>query len=219
MVGFGLDVWQTPPAIERKTPRQDRDQWGGTIGGIRNGIETRQEDESESSTRSIQGQTGAGGKMTSQKEWVKPAEDEPRREGQHTTEFSEYLFNRKTAELISLLDELKPNLQQLEGAGIMTVFRRSLGEIWHVAGRLPREKVLIVSAVEEAVRNKKWRELSVGQINVLQRVLLNVSNPAEISHVEMSRTLRAINRSRIDVFPSALVEEEEDDELDTNADE
>jgi hypothetical protein len=213
----GLDTWQTPPAIEQKIAREDREQWGGTTGGIRNGAETRQEDEIESSTLSIQGKTSADVKMVTQTKEVKSAEDRPRREGEHTTEFSEYLFNRKTAEMISLLNDLKPNLQQIEGAGIMTVFRRSLEEIWHVAGRLPTEKVLVVSAVEEAVRNKKWRELSVGQVDVLQRVLSNVSTPVEISRLEVSRAFRAINRSRIDVFPSALVEEEQDDELEPDA--
>ena len=214
----GLDAWQTPPAIERKITREDRERWGGTTGGIRNKTETRPEDEIESSTLSIQGKTSAGGKMATHPEGTKSAEDRPRREGQHTIEFSEYLFNRKTAELISLLDDLKPNLQQLEGAGIMTVFRRSLEEIWHVAGSLPREKVIVVSAIEEAVRNTKWRELSVGQVDVLQRVLSNVSTPAEISRREVSAAFRAINRSRIDVFPSALVEEEEDNnELEADA--
>lgn len=101
----------------------------------------------------------------------------------------------------------------------MTIFRRSLEEIWHVAGRLPREKVLVVSAVEEAVRNTKWRELSVGQVDVLQRVLSNTSISAELSMLEVSRAFRAINRSRIDVFPSALVDEEEDDESEADADE
>lgn len=212
-----LDAWQTLPAIERTQIRQDTESWGRTIGGIRNGTNGgsgQQHAVPESSTLDIKGKTNPGGTQTQD---LKGIELRPQREKQHTRGFSEYLFTRKTAHLISLLKDLKPNLQRIEGAGIMVAFRRSLEEIWHVAGQLPREKVLVVSAVEEAVRSTKWRELSVGQVDVLQRVLSNVSTPVEISRQEVSRAFRAINRSRIDVFPSALVDEEDEDGLQVDA--
>src|SRR5688500_10835835 len=108
MVGYAWQTPPTPPAIERRITGQDREQWGDKTGGIDSAMEIR-EDESKSSTLTVLGSTGAGGKMGIQTERVKSAEDRPGREGQHTAEFSEYLFNHKTAELISLLNDLKPN--------------------------------------------------------------------------------------------------------------
>jgi hypothetical protein len=215
----GLDTLSTPPAIEQTIPRDDTHWARGTVGALlskKTNGETREDEEVESTVFRLHGTTSAGMKRAVDSKSVAAPENTPR-EKVRTAAFSEYLFNRRTGELVSLLDDLKPNLHRIEGAGIMVAFRRLLEQIWHVAGRLPKEKVLIVSAVEEAVRNTKWRELSVGQVDVLQRVLSNVNTPADVSRAEMARAFRALNKSRIDVFPSALIEEE-DDELDSNID-
>jgi hypothetical protein len=153
---------------------------------------------------------------TAEPETLKVSEDRPQREKPHTPAFSEYQFGRKTAELIAHLNKLKQNLQNPEGAAIMSLFRSSLEQIWHVAGTLPREKIIILSAVEEAVRNKKWRELTIGQVDVLQHVLSNVNIAAEISKSELDRVFSAIHRSQIDIYPSAA---EDFDDEETESDE
>ncbi len=214
MVGLGA-MWQTPPAFEQNIPDQNRglrrDVTGETQNETKGGF--RQADEVESSTLMVSGNTTPGAKVAVGEKDVTALVSTLVRGKAHTAAFSEYLFKRKTVELISLLNDLKSNLQQIEGAGIMVAFRRSLEEIWHVAGQLPKEKIVVVSAVEEAVRSTKWRELSIGQVEVLQGILSRVITSEELSNQDVSKAFRAINRSRIDVFPSALADEEEDDEI------
>lgn len=207
------------PGIEQRIGR--RDEWQGSTVGItppqdlkdsreRTCVVSNPEQKVESSSVAIEGGTRINvGVVTEQA--VKQAEDWLPREKPHTRAFSEYHFGRKTAELVAHLTKLKQNLQNPEGAAIMTLFRSSLEQIWHVAGTLPREKIIIVSAVEEAVRDKKWRELSIGQVEVLQRVLSNVNIGAEISKSELDKAFSAIHRSQIDIYPSAA-EDFDDDE-------
>ena len=142
MVGF--DAWQqTPPAIERQIPRPNpnNDWWGDKTGGTRNGntIETRHEDEVVSNTLTIRGETRPSRKIATENRDVKAEFQSREPQKQHTTAFSEFLFHRKTVELVNLLNRLKQNLQNPEGAAIMTLFRSSIEQIWHVAGTLPRE--------------------------------------------------------------------------------
>jgi hypothetical protein len=205
MIGLALDAWQTPPAIERKLPDGPRE-WGGEQG----------ETES-SSTLIIYGKTGTSGEMATETPAVKAAEKTARRNEQHTEAFSEYIYNRKTSELVSLLSALKPNLQKPDGAAIMNSFRSSLAEIWHVAGPLPKEKLVVVSIVEEAVRNRKWRELSITQVDVLQRVLSKASGSTELSKSDLDKIFGAIHGSEIDIYPSAA-EDFDDDETEREHD-
>lgn len=210
------------PVVEQRMGR--RDGWHDSTVGItppqdlkgsrdRTCVVSSPEQKVESSSRAIEGGTRISlGVDTEQA--VKPAEDRIPREKPHTPAFSEYHFRRKTAELIAHLNKLRNNLLNPEGAAIMTSFRRSLEQIWHVAGALPREKIIIVSAVEEEVRNKKWRELTIGQVDVLEHVLSNVNIGAEHSTNELSRAFSAIHRSQIDFYPSAA-EDFDDEETET----
>jgi hypothetical protein len=177
----------------------------------------QEEEEIKSSSLAMEGRTSIAGIVAVELQGVKSAEVRVQREKPHTIAFSEYLFKRKTADLISLLNDLKPNLQKAEGAAIMTSFRSSLNEIWRVAGRLPREKIIVVSAVEEAVRNRKWRELSVGQVEVLERVLSNVNTVTNGSKADLDKAFGAIHGSQIDIYPSAA--EDFDDEAEADYDE
>lgn len=161
-------------------------------------IEEHESEEITSSSQTPQGGTRADAVVVPEPLVAKATENGYRRGNQNTAAFSEFLFRRKAAEMITLLDKLKPNLQKPDGAVIMTFFRRSLEEIWNVAGNLPREKVIVVSAVEEAVRNTKWRELSIGQVDVLRRVLTDFDGIADLD-----RAFRAIQRSQVDIYPSA----------------
>lgn len=216
------------PAIEERITRKESEWQGPTVGlptrrifkGSNDktshvaGGSPEQEEEIKSSTVNVEGRTSSAGNGVVESQGVKAAEDRPHLEKQHTVAFSEYLFTRKTVELVALLTELKANLQKAEGAAIMTSFRRSLEEIWNVAGRLPKEKILIVSAVEEAVRNKKWRELSVGQVEVVQRLLTDVNTVADGSKADLDKAFRAIHKSQIDIYPCAGDEFDEEAEGD-----
>ncbi len=212
MVGLGASQ-QTPPAIETTLISQDNLWSLGTTGGISNGHkgELRQRNDIECSTLAMRGRTGIDRENPTVQLGVKSEDRSHASETKSTPAFSDFLFRRKIAELISLLNELKRNLTSPDGARIMTSFRSSLEQIWHVAGALPREKLIIVSAVEEAVRNRKWRELTIGQVDVLIRVLSNVNSGAEISSKELDRAFLAIHRSQIDIYPSAG-EDFDDDE-------
>ena len=134
-------------------------------------------------------------------------ETTPKREAPHTLGFSHFVFRRKTAEMASLLESLKDNLDKPEGAQIMTGFRRSLEQLWRVAGPLPKEHLLAVSAVEEGVRNTKWRDLSIGQVISLQQILTRVSSLDAQGFLD--QTFRVLHRSRIDIYPSSTVDEDD----------
>jgi hypothetical protein len=182
MVDLGYNYLQNPPALEqtvgadwadartigtqRPMPLQGN---GGTSHSGDGSDESK--DEVKNSSLSVPGRTHGGGTVVSERDNIRIGETADSGAKHFTVGYSEFVFKRKTAELVSLLNDLKPNLQVAEGAAIMTSFRNSLEQIWTVAGPLPREKVIVVSAVEESVRNTKWRELSVGQIDVLQRLL------------------------------------------------
>jgi hypothetical protein len=123
-------------------------------------------------------------------------------------QYAELVFQRNVREMPSLLDQLKTNLQNPEGAKFMQWFREKLHRIWEVADSLPKEKVLFLSALEEAIRAKRWRDLETGQVQILEQVI----KQTESGTVNLTGALRTLHRNFIDIYPSASIDENDENE-------
>ncbi len=123
-------------------------------------------------------------------------------------QYAEVLFQRNMTEIPSLLEQLKSNLENPEGAKFMQSFRERLRRVWEVADSLPKEKVLFLSAVEEVVRGKRWHDLTTGQVQILEQVI----KQTESGTWNLAGALRTLQSSSIDIFPSASIDESDEAE-------
>lgn len=123
--------------------------------------------------------------------------------------FAEFTTQRNLKKMLGLLGELKLNLDKPEGARTMAGFRQRLADAWSVRSGLPKERVLLLSAVEEVVRGKKWRDLSSAQIDVLER-LLRQAGDVTLTAKKMAEAFRAIHKSQMNLYPAASVDEDDD---------
>ena len=123
-------------------------------------------------------------------------------------QYAELVFQRNMGEIPSLLEQLKANLQNPEGAKFMQWFREKLHRVWEVADALPKEKVLFLSGLEEAVKAKKWRDLATGQVQVLEQVIKQTENGT----LNLAGALRTLHHNFIDIYPSASIDESDENE-------
>src|SRR4030042_2451452 len=123
-------------------------------------------------------------------------------------QYAELVFQRSMREIPSLLEQLKVNLQNPEGAKFMQWFREKLHRVWEVADALPKEKVLFLSVLEEAVRAKKWRDLAAGQVQVLEQVIKQTENGT----LNLAGALSTLHHNFIDIYPSASIDESDENE-------
>ncbi|MEW6584965.1 MAG: hypothetical protein AB1442_05060 [Nitrospirota bacterium] len=123
-------------------------------------------------------------------------------------QYAELVFQRNMKEIPSLLEQLKANLQNPEGAKFMQWFREKLHRVWEVADALPKEKVLFLSALEETVRAKRWRDLAAGQVHILEQVV----KQTESGTLNLTGALRTLHRNFIDIYPSASIDENDENE-------
>jgi len=73
---------------------------------------------------------------------------------------------------------------------------------------LPQEKVLFLSALEETVRAKRWRDLATGQVQILEQVI----KQTESGTLNLAGALRTLHRNFIDIYPSASIDESDENE-------
>ncbi|MFV1950373.1 MAG: hypothetical protein ACC630_00215 [Nitrospinota bacterium] len=111
--------------------------------------------------------------------------------------------------MIALLGKLKLNLDKPEGAMYMTKFRQLLNEVWKDKDVLSEEKIFLISAVEEVIRGKKWRELKTGQIKILEHIVRQIRDKT-LSQKKMNEALREIHSSGMDIFPSSKIDEDDE---------
>jgi hypothetical protein len=123
-------------------------------------------------------------------------------------QYAELVFQSNMKEIPSLLEQLKANLQNPEGAKFMQWFREKLHRVWEVADALPKEKVLFLSVLEEAVRAKKWRDLAAGQVQVLEQVIKQTENGT----LNLAGALSTLHHNFIDIYPSASIDETDENE-------
>lgn len=123
-------------------------------------------------------------------------------------QYSDLVFQSTMREIPPLLEQLKANLQNPEGAKFMQWFREKIRRIWEVADSLPKEKVLFLSALEEAIRPKRWRDLEAGQVQILEQVI----KQTECGTLNLASALRTLHRNFIDIYPSASIDESDEDE-------
>lgn len=124
--------------------------------------------------------------------------------------FAEFTLRRNVKEMLGLLGELKLNLDRPEGAASMIKFRQRLNEAWKVRDSLAKEVLLLLSAIEEVIRGKKWRELTTGQIEVLERIVQEAGE-VRLTRKRMAEVFRAIHKSGIDIYPASAVDEDDDE--------
>jgi hypothetical protein len=123
-------------------------------------------------------------------------------------QYAELVFEHSIKEIPSLLDELRVNLENPEGAKFMQGFRERLHRIWEVADALPKEKILFLSALEETVRGKRWRDLTAWQVQVLEQIIKQTENGT----VNLASALGTLHRNFIDIYPSASIDESDENE-------
>jgi hypothetical protein len=165
------------------------------------------------------------GKEDRYSEFIAQASTEPTKEGgngashvvdvtgpiyteKKTRQYAELVFERNMKEIPSLLDQLRVNLENPEGARFMQGVRERLRRIWEIADALPKEKILFLSALEETVRDKRWRDLAPGQVQVLEQIV----KQAENGTVNLGFTLGTLHRNFIDIYPSASIDESDENE-------
>lgn len=124
--------------------------------------------------------------------------------------FAEFTIRRNVKEMLGLLGELKLNLDKPEGAVAMGRFRQNLTEAWKVKDPLPKERILLLSAVEEVIRGRKWRELTTGQIEVLERIVWQAGYET-LTPKRMAEVFRTIHKSGMDIYPASAVDEDDDE--------
>jgi hypothetical protein len=120
--------------------------------------------------------------------------------------FAEFTSRKTFGQMLVYLHELKTNLNAPEGAALMVGFREGLAKALEVKDGLSKEKVLVISALEEAVRGKKWRELTPQQIVTMEAIIEHSKN-STVSAEQASAAFRSIHKSGIDIYPSAEIDD------------
>ena len=131
--------------------------------------------------------------------------------------YAELILIRNTRVMISLLGELQGKLDHPDGARCMTLFREALESAWKVRDGFSREKVLVLSAVEDSVRGRKWREFKQQQILGLKQTLEDLEGKV-FGDQEMDRGFRTLHVSGLDVYPSSSTDEEADWKVENDLD-
>ena len=126
---------------------------------------------------------------------------------QPSRQYAEFLFRKNLRGMLPLLDQLKPNLNNPDGAKFMHGFRERLYEVWKVADSLPKEKEILISTLEEAIRGKRWRDLTTGQVQVLEQII----EQTESGPLPLTAAFKALHKNFIDIYPSAAVDEDYDE--------
>lgn len=91
----------------------------------------------------------------------------------------------------------------------MTGFREQITKAWEIKDALPKERVLLVSTLEEAIRGKKWRDLTIEQIEQLKNIIEQTGD-LSLNQKKMAELFRALHKSGIDIYPAATVDEDDD---------
>ncbi|MBI5746680.1 MAG: hypothetical protein HZA13_06745 [Nitrospirae bacterium] len=123
--------------------------------------------------------------------------------------FAEFILRKNLKMMLLLLEKLKDNLGKLEGAAFMTGFREQITKAWEIKDALPKERVLLVSTLEEAIRGKKWRDLTIEQIEQLKNIIEQTGD-LSLNQKKMAELFRALHKSGIDIYPAATVDEDDD---------
>jgi len=122
--------------------------------------------------------------------------------------YANFILNRNLTKMLDYLIDLKNDLESPAGAVSMTYFRDKLKETWAVKESLPRDKVLTIVAIEEAIKGRRWRDLNLAQINTLEKIIQNLlKNTSSLKSV-----LSSIHSSGIEIYPSAEIDDEEEKE-------
>lgn len=124
--------------------------------------------------------------------------------------YAEFKVQNNANEMVSLLKKIGDNLDNAQGAAYMVGFRQHLDDMWKFESSLPKERVILFSAVEEVVRGKKWRELNKKQITVLIHIVEQVSDKT-LTDKKMSQALALIQNSSMDIYPSSKVDDQIED--------
>jgi len=123
--------------------------------------------------------------------------------------YARYAIRQNRTHMLELLQKLKADIDSPESAGFMVQFRHFLEESWNLKDYVSREDNLLISAIEESVRGKKWRELNIPQIAALENALSNVSDPSMSDNL-LKSLIRNILKSEIDIYPSSPIDEDDD---------
>lgn len=125
--------------------------------------------------------------------------------------FARVVLEKNAKKMLTLLQELKGNLDRPEGATLMVQFRGILANCWELRNAFPETTVFMLTTLEDAIRGKKWRQFTIGQIDTLEHVVGQLETiPSK--HSELSKVFRMIRKSDIDTYPSAEIDEADDDD-------
>ena len=119
-------------------------------------------------------------------------------------QYADFLFRKNLREILPLLDQLKPNLNSPDGAKFMHGFREKLHEVWSVADSLPKERKILISTLEEAIRGKRWRDITTRQVQVLEQII----DKTESGKLSLTAAFKVLHKSFIDIYPSATIDED-----------
>jgi hypothetical protein len=126
---------------------------------------------------------------------------------QPSRQYAELMFLKNFESMGSLLQQVGENLNNPDGAKFMSWFRDKLQEIWAITDSLSKDKVILISALEEAIRGKRWRDLTIGQIRVLGQIIKQTENGT----LKLTNAFTILHQNFIEISPSAIVDEEDDE--------
>jgi len=134
----------------------------------------------------------------------------PPSEKRHSVAYAEFAVHHGLGELRRYLEKLESAGASPEGAGWMGMFRDTLSALQDFLPSIGRERAIVISAIEETVRGMKWRELGSDHIRRLRTILNKASEPL-MGIREMGDAITSIHASGLDIYPSALIDEDEDE--------
>jgi len=133
------------------------------------------------------------------------AEDDVSR---HTPAYAEYIVQAGLNSICKYCGQLGASLETAEGARWMTKIREELASVHRYLPFISRERALVITALEETIRGRKWRDLSISQIANISE-LASKTKDLQLNRREFLHVLDLMNQRGLDVFPSA---DDDDDE-------
>jgi len=125
-------------------------------------------------------------------------------------------LNGTLREAINYFREFRQSLGTPKAPEYIQLTKKKLEESWEFIAEEDEEIKLIISALEGAIRQRKWQEYKQNQVATLQAILEECVDGKLHSHSDVLKTLSTLYKQDIDIFPSAPGQAYEEDETESD---
>jgi len=137
--------------------------------------------------------------------------EEPHKIQQASEPLRAYKRNRILHEAINHFQKFRQSLNTPEAPMHIHLAKEKLEESWEFIAEEDKEIELIISALEGAIRQRKWREYKQHQVATLQAILEECVNGKLQNRSDVLKKLSTLYKQDIDIFPSAPEQAYEED--------